>query len=228
MRSAIRLTVPTLSLALFLAGCPNPANDVPAAQVSEPAAAPSEAEPTTAPAAGEEAAAPEAPAATTTLAFSNEGSEVLFTGSKVTGSHDGGFHVFTGAIELVDNDPLRSSVRVEIQTDSLFSDNERLTGHLKSDDFFDVAQFPTASFQSTSIAAGGEGGTHTITGNLTLHGVTKQIAFPATVAMDGGNVSVTADFAINRKDFDIVFAGQPDDLIRDEVVIRLRIRANAG
>jgi len=98
---------------------------------------------------------------------------------------------------------------------------------LKTADFFDVAKFPEATFVSTSIKAGGENGaTHTVTGNLTLHGVTKSITFPATISVTGGVATVDANFAINRKDFGINYPGAQDNLIRDDVVMKLTIHAN--
>lgn len=153
-------------------------------------------------------------------------SKVEWVGSKVTGKHEGGFKQFQGAISLVDNDPEKSSVNVEIGMDSLFTDTEKLSGHLKSGDFFDVAKFPKASFASSSIKKNtGAGPSHTVTGNLTLHGVTKSITFPATVKTSPTGVDVDAEFSINRKDFGIVYAGKPDDLIRDDVVIKLAIKS---
>ncbi len=125
---------------------------------------------------------------------------------------------------MVDGDPERSSVEVEIDTTSLWSDNERLTGHLKSADFFEVETYPTASFVSTAIAANEEGG-YTMTGNLDLHGVTKQVSFPATIEVGVEEVRAKAEFAIKRFDFGIVYPGKPDDLIRDDVLIKLDLVA---
>jgi polyisoprenoid-binding protein YceI len=97
---------------------------------------------------------------------------------------------------------------------------------LKTPDFFDVQKFPTARFVSTAVKPGGQNGaTHTITGNLELHGVTKSISFPAMIHMTGDLVHATAEFVINRKDFGIVYPGMPDDLIKDEVAIKLTIIA---
>lgn len=160
-------------------------------------------------------------------AFDQKGSKVEFVGAKITAKHEGSFKTFTGNIQLVDNDPLKSQVQAEIDAASLETvDSEKLTGHLKSADFFDVAKFPKAKFVSTAIKAGGEkGATHTITGNLELHGVTKSITFPATVKVAGDAVDVDAEFAINRKDFGLVYPGKPDDLIKDEVLIKLTIRS---
>lgn len=156
-----------------------------------------------------------------------DGSKLEFTGSKVTGHHDGGFKGVTGTITLVDGKAERSSISVDVDTTTVYTDEEKLTGHLKSPDFFDVAKFPKANFTSTAITPGGEkGATHTVVGNLDLHGVKKSITFPATIAITGDQVTAKAEFSINRKDFGIVYAGKADDLIRDDVVLRFDIKAN--
>lgn len=151
--------------------------------------------------------------------FDQATSKVGWIGSKVTGKHEGSFGAFRGTVHVVDGNPEKSSVNVEIDTSSITSDQEKLTGHLKSKDFFDVENFPKATFASTSVKG------NTVTGNLTLHGVTKQISFPATVRISGDDVNVDSEFAINRKDFGINYPGKQDDLIRDDVVIKLAIRA---
>jgi polyisoprenoid-binding protein YceI len=156
--------------------------------------------------------------------FSEAESKLEFVGAKLTGKHDGSLGKFSGAI--VGAEPEKSSVTVEIDMASLVADDPKLTGHLKSPDFFDVEKYPKARFTSTSVRAGGEkAATHTVTGNLEMHGVTKSITFPATVRMAGEAASVDAEFAINRKDFEITYPGKPDDLIKDEVLIKLTIRA---
>lgn len=158
--------------------------------------------------------------------FDPSTSKIEWVGSKVTGKHEGGFRQFHGFVSLVDGTPEKSDVTVEIETDSLFSDSDKLVGHLKSPDFFDVTKFPKASFASTEVKSGGsKGATHTVTGNLTLHGVTKSVTFPATIRTTAAGVDVDAEFVINRKDFGLVYAGKPDDLIRDDVVIKLTIRS---
>jgi polyisoprenoid-binding protein YceI len=156
--------------------------------------------------------------------FSNAASKVEFVGAKVTRKHDGAFNVFSGALDLVDGDPTKSIVTVEIATASITADDPKLTSHLKSADLLDVEKFPKATFRSTAIKAGGEGGaTHTITGNLSLHGVTKSISFPAKIKVAADAVEADAEFAINRKDFGIVYPGMPDDLIKDEVLLKLKL-----
>jgi len=116
--------------------------------------------------------------------------------------------------------------KIVIQTASLWADNDRLTGHLKSPDFFNVQQFPTATFVSTSVSQ--QATNSTITGNLTLHGITKQISFPASIVVAADSVEVKAQFYINRLDFGMKYAGKADDLIRKEVVIKLNMKAAPG
>src|SRR6185295_16300778 len=92
----------------------------------------------------------------------------------------------------------------------------------KSPDFFDVQKYPKAHFESTSITPGGSAGaTHTITGLLDLHGVKKTIKFPATINVSPKEVRVKSEFALNRKEFGIAYPGAPDDLIRDDVLMKL-------
>ncbi len=147
-------------------------------------------------------------------------STISFIGSKVTGSHDGGFKVFAGRIAVAYGTVAPSS-QIKIQMESLWSDSNRLTGHLKNSDFFDVPNFPTAEFVVTSLSENGE-----LTGNLTMRGVTKSITFPAEIDVSDGSVALKAEFDIKRFDWGIAYKGKADDLIRDEVVIKLDVMAS--
>jgi polyisoprenoid-binding protein YceI len=158
--------------------------------------------------------------------FSQDGSKVEFVGAKVTRKHDGSFKTFSGKIQSPDAKPENAAVIAEIDIGSLTVDEPKLTNHLKTPDFFDAEKFPKATFVSTAIKPGGENGaTDTVTGNLSLHGVMKSISFPAKIQITADSASADAEFAINRKDFGIVYPGMPDDLIKDEVLIKLSIRA---
>ncbi|MEO5915766.1 MAG: YceI family protein [Luteolibacter sp.] len=151
-------------------------------------------------------------------------SQVNFIGSKVTKSHPGGFKSFTGYFTLKDGAPVGNDHKVVIDMKSAFADSEKLTGHLKSPDFFDVEKFPEATFDVTGFKKDSDT-TYTVSGNFTLHGQTKNISFPTTVSQTGDTVKIDAKFDINRKDFGIVYAGMADDLIRDQVVIELKLEA---
>ncbi len=201
-----------LALALFTA-CANPADNAPKAVVSE-AASPAATDTATAATKG------------TRLPFAADASTIDFIGSKVTGSENGSFRKFSGTIDLVEGKPEKSSVNVAIDLNSVEAKIGKLTEHLKSPDFFDVAKYPQATFTSSEIKPGGDkGATHTVTGTLDLHGVRKTITFPATINVAADAVTMNSEFAINRKDFGIIFAGKADDLIRDEVVLKLSVKA---
>lgn len=206
---------------LWMAGCSNPAANVTEATVSdaEPERAPSESE------SGE------------TVRFDGETSKIDFVGSKVAlGSHDGGFQEFEGEFLLGSDGSEVQAVNVTIDMDSTWSDNNKLTGHLKNEDFFEVETYPTSEFSSTSIKPAEENrtdddqkmadATHEVTGNLTLHGVTKSITFPAKIEVNGEKVHLASEFSLKRGDFDIVYgSGVGENAIRNEVVIKLDIDA---
>ncbi len=155
--------------------------------------------------------------------FTQADSKLRWLGQKVTGKHEGGFGVFGGIIEVVGGDVTKSRVRVEIDMNSLSTAPEKLAAHLKSDDFFGVDRFPRATFVSTAIQKTGQ--TVSIAGNLTMHGVTRTITFPANITVTDAEVTVNAQFAINRKEFGIVYPGKPDDLIADDVALKLDVHA---
>lgn len=151
-------------------------------------------------------------------------STIGFVGSKVTGSHTGGFKKFAGKVSATGGKVTAAEVKIDMN--STWSDNDRLTGHLKSPDFFDTASHPASTFTITKIESGPAH--QTVTGNLDLHGVTKSITFPADILATDDSVTVKAEFAINRREFNINYAGKANDLIRDNVVLKLDIKATPG
>jgi polyisoprenoid-binding protein YceI len=202
------LTLPAALFALSLVSCENPADKTADAAVKDKVEKTTE---TTATTTG------------TKYVFTPE-STIGFVGSKVTGSHTGGFKSFTGHFTVKDGKPVGSDHKVVIDMNSTWSDAEKLTGHLKDPDFFDVEKFPQTTFDVTELKAG-ENGKYIVSGNFTLHGVTKNISFPADVTEGTDTVTIKSEFDINRKDFGIKFEGKKDDLIRDEVVIKLDLTA---
>jgi polyisoprenoid-binding protein YceI len=197
-----------LTALVLVAGCGNPATNKSQAVTGEAQQAPSA-----------------LPAVAQTYVITPENSKIEFVGSKVTGSHNGSFQKFSGEVHYT-GDVTTSHVTITMEADSLTTDTPDLTKHLKTADFFDVAKYPQAKFESTAIKTGGDkGASHTITGNLTLHGATKSVTFPATIAVAPDAITVDSTFAINRKDFGINYAGATDNLIRDDVVMTLKIKA---
>ncbi|HVZ31387.1 MAG TPA: YceI family protein, partial [Polyangiaceae bacterium] len=159
------------------------------------------------------------PGAVTELALDPAASKLEIVASKITRSHDGSFQQFTGTATLAGDQV--QSVNFDVDTASLQTDTEKLTQHIKTKDFLDVEKFPKATFKSTSVLAKPSGtSTHEITGDLTLHGVTQQITFPATIELGAEKVTGHAEIAINRQKFGVTYPGMPDDLIKDDVVLK--------
>jgi polyisoprenoid-binding protein YceI len=115
-------------------------------------------------------------------------------------------------------------VEVTAETASIFTDNEKRDGHLQSADFFDVAQFPTLTFKSTSFKKASAANTYIVKGNLTMHGVTKPVTLTAVAKTGVHPMSkkAIAGFKITgklkRSDFGIG-GGTPSAIVSDEVQI---------
>ena len=206
-----RCFVFVVATSLVAACTPNPADDVAKAEVADIAASKS---------AKASAAVPDAAAASEFIVGS--ASTVNFTGSKVTGVQKGGFKGVRGSFKLIEPATIvGTNNRIVVDMSTLWSDDDRLTAHLESEDFFNIAMFPTTEFVITRTEKTGDDA-YQVSGELSLHGVTKQISFPATVEQDSADSArMRAEFAIKRFDFDIRYPGKPDDLIRDDVVITL-------
>ncbi len=122
----------------------------------------------------------------------------------------GGFDEFSGTLHYDAQNPAKSRMEFTIQAASIDTDNEKRDQHLRSADFFDVEKYPTITFKSTKIEPTDKAGHYKVTGDFTMHGVTKPIVVDAEVlgfAETGmglrGGVDVEA--TIDRKEFDIVW-----------------------
>ena len=109
--------------------------------------------------------------------------------------------------------------------------NARLEGHLKADDFFGVEKFPTATLAIKSAERSQEG--YTVTADLTLKGVTKEITFPALVApSESGTLSITGEARVDRTEFGIrfgsgkFFSNLADNVIDDFFTVRFVLVAS--
>lgn len=173
----------------------------------------------------EQAKGAEAAPATAQLDVDRAQSKIEALGAKITAKHPIVFHEWSGKAAM--NGDALAAVEFEVQMASLESDDPRLTGHLKNEDFFHVEQFPTATFKSASIEAkaGENGATHVVTGDLTIRGNTKRVTFPAKVAVAADKVTASTEFTIDRKDFGVVYPGKPDDLVQDNVVLTIQLVA---
>jgi polyisoprenoid-binding protein YceI len=122
----------------------------------------------------------------------------------------GGFSDFTGTLNLDGADPAKSSASLTIVASSFNSNNAERDAHVKSADFLDVDQFPTVTFTSTAVTAKGDDD-FTVTGNLTIHGVTKPVDVKfellGTSQDPWGNTRIGFEgkAEISRKEFGLVW-----------------------
>jgi len=144
----------------------------------------------------------------------------------------GSFDKHTGTVEINDKDITKSKVEVSIDTTSINTNVQKRDEHLRSADFFDVAKFPTMTFVSKKVAKAGKDKLK-VTGDLTLHGITKQVVLdvegPSKESKDPwGNIrkGATASTKINRKDFGLVWNAALETggvAVGDEITITLEI-----
>jgi polyisoprenoid-binding protein YceI len=208
-----RSVILSLSLFALIACNKGEIADKPAAEVTETSASATTATTDTAPAANG-----------VTANVIKEKSSINFVGAKVTREHTGKFNAFDGTIEYVAAKPNRISFDIDLN--SMETDTPQLTEHMKSPDFFDVAKYPKATFTSTSLTEGAPegspaGSTHLLRGTLDMHGVQKEVAIPVKAVQAPDGVRATSEFTINRHDWGISYKGMADDLIKDNVLIKL-------
>ena len=157
-------------------------------------------------------------------------SQVKWTGTKVTGSHEGLINISSGSFTVDQGKVVGGSFVLDMNsinsTDLEGEWKEKLDGHLKNEDFFDVAKFPEAKFDITSVTPGAAEGDIKVAGNLTIKGVSKNISFDAKVTESSdASVKVTADFNIAREDWGVTYAGKTDDLISKEINFKVTVVA---
>ena len=147
-----------------------------------------------------------AAAADAKYALTGDNTKIEWTGTKKDGKHSGGFKTVSGTATVAGDDV---KFDVEIDVDSLYSDDKGLTGHLKGADFFNAKKFKTAKFVSKKVVKGDKG--YTVTGDFTMLDKTKEISFPAEISTSGG-VTLKAEFKINRMDYGMTYGkGKVDD-----------------
>ncbi len=144
----------------------------------------------------------------------------------------GSFDKHTGTVEINDKDITKSKVEVSIDTNSINTNVQKRDEHLRSADFFDVAKYPKMTFVSKKVAKAGNNKLK-VTGDLTLHGVTKQVVLDvAQLSKESkdpwGNIrrGTTATTKIDRKDFGLTWNKALETggvLVGEEVTITLEI-----
>jgi polyisoprenoid-binding protein YceI len=147
-------------------------------------------------------------------------STVVWSGYKVTGSHQGTISVKSGSLKFDEGLLTGGSVVIDMTTINCTDlqagkGKESLEGHLKSDDFFGVAQFPTANMIISKVVSRGKEGEYKITALLTIKNTTKEIKFDAVVI----NGTATAKVKVDRTDFDVRYgSGSFFDSLGDKTI----------
>jgi polyisoprenoid-binding protein YceI len=171
-------------------------------------------------------------------------SKVNWTGNKPTGEHNGYIKLSGGEITIDKNEitggsftlDLNAIVNVDIKDEGM---NNRLVGHLKSPDFFDVAKYPTARFVITKVtklpgnAAGAAKATHRIEGDLTIKDITRKISFDASINLLNGKLTASTNpFTLDRTQWGItyqsksIFAELKDQFIYDDMTLSVELVSN--
>ena len=160
-------------------------------------------------------------AAETKFSLTGENTKITFVGTKPGGRHEGGFKKLSGTATLDGTDAAGLKVEVEVDTESLYADDAKLTAHLKSPDFFGVKDHPKATFKTTKVEKTAKG--YNITGDLTMLGRTKAVSVPATVTAAGDTLTLTSEFKINRNDWGMTYGkGKVDDIVSLKVVVNAK------
>lgn len=165
-----------------------------------------------------------APAVAATYDIDARHTQVFFTYTHGGYSHlRGRLNEVTGRFDFDPADPAKSSISVQLPLSSLSTGVPKLDAHLQSPDFFDAAQFPTASFKSTKVTVLGKDRL-SVAGELTMKGVTRPVLFAVTVnstAVNGFSKLPAAGFdahaTIKRSDFGIdgMLGAVPDEVQLD-------------
>lgn len=167
-------------------------------------------------------------------------STITWHGEKAAGSgHNGTIRVSSGQVVVEKGAITTGKVKVDMNgmtcTDEMSAEmTANLINHLKSEDFFNVANFPDANFELTSVKAAADkaGNTHSITGKITIKGITKEITFPAKVTANGNSLTIDGNVTIDRSQFDVRYGSETffgslgDKAISNDISLALHLIAN--
>jgi polyisoprenoid-binding protein YceI len=138
----------------------------------------------------------------------------------------GRFNEFAGTLEMTGEDVTTGKLALEVKAASIDTGNQRRDDHLRNPDFFNAAQLPIIKFESTGVRAAGNG--FEVTGNLTMHGVTKPVT--ATVEKVGSGkdpragkalIGFEAKLTVKRSDFDMKYMVGP---LSDEIDVQIALQ----
>ena len=166
----------------------------------------------------------------------NEASTIEWKGFKPTGSHDGTIAIESGVLDVANGKVVGGSFIIDMNSITVTDPpadnkgNAKLTGHLKSPDFFDVEKHPSAGFTITGIEE--VEGKMMLSGNLSLKEAKNNVTFPVTVTNENGAVTLTSEtFTIDRSKWNVQYGSKSffdnlgDKFINDDMELKVMIKA---
>ena len=150
---------------------------------------------------------------------------------------DSGFiSLSSGSIKITNGLPVSGNIVIDMNSIKAIktganAGEDKLSGHLKSADFFDVITFPTSAFKTISIVLN-ENKTYQINGDLTIKGITKNIEFPVSISSKDNKIFLDGEITINRTDFGIRYGSKSffndlgDNVIGDNFILKLNLVAS--
>lgn len=148
--------------------------------------------------------------------LTGDNTKITFVGSKTGGKHEGGFKELAGKATVVPGEPMTLKIDLTIDAASVWSDDPKLTGHLKAPDFFSVKEFPEITFRLTKVEQSAKG--YVQTGELTMLGKTKPVKLPSTITATESELTIVSDFSVKRSDWGMTYGmGKVDDEVKLKV-----------
>lgn len=154
-----------------------------------------------------------------------EASDVTFQATSRLMNADGRFHRLSGEVVADPKDFRSAKVSLSIEAASIDTGIGMRDNHLRSEDFFDVKQFPTITFESARVE--GAGGRVTVVGRLTIHGVTREVAVPVDVNVTDTALMASGELVVNRRDFGLSYQSFLNP-IGNDVRVAFTFRARAA
>ncbi|WP_452596930.1 YceI family protein [Pontimicrobium sp. MEBiC01747] len=146
-------------------------------------------------------------------------STITWTGHKLTGKHEGTINLKEGTLTLDAKKLVAANFTIDMTsintTDLEGEQKANLDGHLKSADFFNVSEYPTATFKTTAVSLKGKEGNYTVTGDMTIKGITHPITFNMNVTEH----TATAKLKVNRAKYKVKYGSSSFyDNLKDKVI----------
>jgi polyisoprenoid-binding protein YceI len=175
-----------------------------------------------------------------TIKVKADKSSVKWEAKKVTGAHNGAINVSSGFVMLTGNKLTGGEVSIDMKSivcEDIKDEgyNKKFVGHLHSDDFFSTANHPNAILKITKVtynpnAKAGEANAM-VTGSLTIKGTSKPVTFPASISVNGDQLTASGKITIDRTEYDVrygsgkFFDNLGDKMIEDNFVINFNLIA---